>query len=88
MVGQCPTPLDIFASSSTAHQTRPRPEPGTTGSYDRSQYDARRQDRAQRARAGVRTISKLATALGPSAAELFDGVDGRDAREADADRAR
>lgn len=27
---------------------------------------------------GVRTISKLATALGASAAEFFDGIDGRD----------
>jgi transcriptional regulator with XRE-family HTH domain len=26
---------------------------------------------------GVRTVSKLATALGVSAAELFEGIDGR-----------
>ena len=26
---------------------------------------------------GVRTVSELATALGVSAAELFDGIDGR-----------
>ncbi|HEX4114931.1 MAG TPA: helix-turn-helix transcriptional regulator [Solirubrobacteraceae bacterium] len=32
---------------------------------------------------GVRTISKLATALGASAAEFFDGIDGRDTRKAD-----
>jgi transcriptional regulator with XRE-family HTH domain len=32
---------------------------------------------------GVRTVSKLAKALGVSAAELFDGIDGRDAPAGD-----
>jgi Helix-turn-helix len=32
---------------------------------------------------GVRTVSKLARALEVSASELFEGIDGRDAREDD-----
>jgi transcriptional regulator with XRE-family HTH domain len=76
-----PDPLDIFA----ANLRRIRHERGL--SQERLAYNAglnmthvAKIERSER-EPGVRTVSKLAHALGVYASELFKGIDGRDAHE-------
>ncbi len=76
-------PLDIFA----ANLRRIRQERGL--SQERLAHKAElnmthvsKIERSER-EPGVRTVSKLARALGVSAVDLFDGIDGRDAGEGD-----
>jgi transcriptional regulator with XRE-family HTH domain len=70
-------PLDVFSANLKRlrlgrgwSQERMAQESGLNPSYlpkiERSEREP-----------GVRTVSKLATALGVSAAELFEGIDGR-----------
>ena len=76
-----PDPLPIFA----AHLRRSREELGLSQerlahSADLHVSHVAKIERSER-EPGVRTVSKLAKALKVSAAELFDGIDGRSARE-------
>jgi transcriptional regulator with XRE-family HTH domain len=73
-----PDPLDIFA----ANLRRIRRERGLSQerlahNADLNMTHVAKIERGER-EPGVRTVSKLAKALGVSAAELFDGIDGRD----------
>lgn len=76
-----PDPLHIFA----ANLRRIRQEQGLSQerlahSSDLHMSHVAKIERSER-EPGVRTVSKLARALGVSAAELFDGIDGRTTRE-------
>jgi transcriptional regulator with XRE-family HTH domain len=78
-----PDPLDIFA----ANLRRIRRERGLSQerlahSADLHMTHVAKIERSER-EPGARTVSKLARALGVSAAELFDGIDGRRAQEGD-----
>jgi transcriptional regulator with XRE-family HTH domain len=73
-----PDPLDIFA----LNLRRIRHERGLSQerlahNADLNMTHVAKIERGER-EPGVRTVSKLAKALGVSAAELFDGIDGRD----------
>lgn len=72
-----PDPLDIFA----ANLRRIRLERGFSQerlahAADLNMTHVAKIERSER-EPGVRTVSKLAKALQASAAELFDGIDGR-----------
>jgi transcriptional regulator with XRE-family HTH domain len=83
-----PDPLDTFASNlRRIRQGHGLSQERLAHMADLNTTHVAKIERSER-EPGVRTISKLATALCASAAELFDGIDGRDAREADPDRAR
>jgi transcriptional regulator with XRE-family HTH domain len=76
-----PDPLDIFA----ANLRRSRRERGLSQERlahkaDLNMTHVAKIERSER-EPGVRTVSKLARALGVPASELFDGIDGRDASE-------
>jgi transcriptional regulator with XRE-family HTH domain len=75
-----PDPLDIFA----ANLRRIRRERGLSQerlahNADLNMTHVAKIERSER-EPGVRSVSKLARALGVSAEELFEGIDGRDAR--------
>lgn len=72
-----PDPLDIFA----ANLRRVRHERGLSQerlahNSDLNMTHVAKIERSER-EPGVRTVSKLATALEVSASQLFDGIDGR-----------
>jgi transcriptional regulator with XRE-family HTH domain len=76
-----PDPLNIFA----VNLRRIRQEHGLSQEQlahkaDLNMTHVAKIERSER-EPGVRTVSKLARALEVSASELFEGVDGRDARE-------
>ncbi len=76
-----PDPLEIFA----ANLRRLRAQRGFSQerlahTADLNTTHVAKIERSER-EPGVRTVAKLANALGVSAAELFDGIDGRDARD-------
>jgi transcriptional regulator with XRE-family HTH domain len=76
-----PDPLDIFAANlRRIRQERGLSQERLAHSADLNMTHVAKIERSER-EPGVRTVSKLAGALGVSAAELFDGIDGRDARE-------
>lgn len=75
-----PDPLDIFA----ANLRRIRRERGLSQERlahiaDLHTTHVAKIERGER-EPGLRTVSKLARALGVSASELFDGIDGRNAK--------
>jgi len=70
-------PLDIFAANLRRVRTaRGLSQEGLAHASDLNMTHVAKIERSER-EPGVRTVSKLATALGVSAAELFDGIDGR-----------
>jgi transcriptional regulator with XRE-family HTH domain len=78
-----PDPLDIFA----LNLRRIRHERGLSQerlahNADLNMTHVAKIERGER-EPGVRTVSKLAKALEVSAAELFDGIDGRDTAAGD-----
>ncbi len=72
-----PDPLDIFAANlRRIRQERGLSQERLAHSSDLNMTHVAKIERSER-EPGVRTVSKLARALGVSAAELFDGIDGR-----------
>ncbi|MGD1058495.1 MAG: helix-turn-helix transcriptional regulator [Solirubrobacteraceae bacterium] len=84
-----PDPLDIFAANlRRIRQERNLSQERLADCSDLNMTHVAKIERSER-EPGVRTISKLARALGVSASELFDGIDGRGAgRDDSPDRAK
>jgi transcriptional regulator with XRE-family HTH domain len=81
-----PDPLDIFASNlRRIRQGQGLSQERLAHMADLNTTHVAKIERSER-EPGVRTISKLATALGASAAELFDEIDGRKDDSADSFR--
>ncbi len=73
-----PDPLDIFALNlRRIRHTRGLSQERLAHNADLNMTHVAKIERGER-EPGVRTVSKLAKALEVSAAELFDGIDGRD----------
>ncbi len=83
-----PDPLDIFATNlRRIRQERGLSQERLAHSSDLNMTHVAKIERSER-EPGVRTVSKLARALGVSAAELFDGIDGRTTSKDDGLRPR
>jgi transcriptional regulator with XRE-family HTH domain len=77
MVGRMSNPLDVFAANlRRVRQERCLSQERLAHSADLHMSHVSKIERSE-CEPGVRTVSKLAKALGISAAELFDGIDGR-----------
>jgi transcriptional regulator with XRE-family HTH domain len=73
-----PDPLDIFAANlRRLRRQRGLSQERLAHNADLNMTHVAKIERGER-EPGVRTVSKLAKALGVSAAELFDGIDGGD----------
>lgn len=73
-----PDPLDIFvANLRRIRRARGLSQERLAHNADLNTTHVAKIERGER-EPGVRTVSKLARALEVSAAELFDGIDGRD----------
>jgi transcriptional regulator with XRE-family HTH domain len=76
-----PDPLDIFAANLRCiRRERGLSQERLAHNAGLNMTHVAKIERSER-EPGVRTVSKLARALGVSALELFEGIDGRDARE-------
>ena len=70
-------PLDTFAANvRRIRKARGLSQEGLAHASNLNTTHVAKIERSER-EPGVRTVSKLAVALGISAAELFDGIDGR-----------